>query len=386
MDRLDKYGFENPLELIGIDDIFDVESLRKKCDSIMINIKSTIYEKNKPSLDKLYQRLTYLEDEKSRASADLIDEYDKKIEKTKKDISLIRNQREKWYNDLDSKRATINSSDDISEIIYYIIKLSASYVSLNTNINKQKSPEEKKYIKAVNDLNISLKKIEDVKKFIIQRVFVRKYIDTEKRDLSRYAYNGNGKTYDGFPEYLYAVKSNEDPEKIFDYEDGVGDRVQAYRIGRFAFGAFMNTDHYTYNSGTYDLLTVLRRDKSGEIKTYNGIFEYNYNDMKLNPEFYGVVAFSDLALENAEKNNFGYIGTVIRDKNGERRLVFNENIESRDLVRVLSYAQKFDGRFVNLSECKTLSEFFEIMNQKINEITDIKLPNFPQFNDDEGGR
>lgn len=89
-------------------------------------------------------------------------------------------------------------------------------------------------------------------------------------------------------------------------------------------------------------------------------------------------------MENAEKNNFGYIGSVYTDENGQKRLGFNENIGDEDLVTSLSYAQNYEGRFINLPECKTLQDFYTIMNQKVREISDIEKPIGPNFDDDEG--
>ena len=384
MSRLDEYGFENPLNLIGIDNAFDVGELRRKFDGIIINIKSAIYERNKSTLDRINQTIIDLENKKANALPEEAEAYDQKISKAKNDLDTMQKQKEKLYDQLENRRSVIYSTDDVSIIIYHIVKLTSTYVNVTPDFRQDKTPEKTKYVRAVNDLNASFKTPEDVHKFVIQKIFITKYIDTDNKDLSRYAYKGNDKTYDGYPEYIYAVKSDQEPKKIFDLIDSDEDRVQAYRIGRFAFATFISNGHYSYKSEGYDLLTVLRRDKSGETKIYNGILEYNYNDMIQNPDFYGIVALSSLALENAEKNNFGYIGCVIRDQEGERKLVYDENIEYRDLITALSYAQKYNGRFANFPNCNTLIEYYEIMNQRVKEISDIEMPIFPQFNDDEG--
>lgn len=384
MNRLDKYGFNDPLKEIGIDNIFDIEALRKKCDSLIINVKAALHEKNKIGLNNLEQRLKDLEDKKSKAPDELIDEYDKRIDSVKKEIKIILDQRDKWYRDFDQTSALIHSTDDISTIVYHIIKLSSSYLLLKPKTKTDIDPKEEEYKKVVNDLSFSLKNPEDVRQFLVQKVFICNYIDTEQRDLSRFEYTGNGETKDGYPEYIYAAKPHNEPQKIIDIVDEVGDRVQAYNIGRFAFGKFFRDEHYTYNSGVYNLLTILRCDKDGNIKRYNGVLEENYNEVVQNPNFYGLVVFSDLVMENAEENNFGYIGKVVTDDEGQKRLVFDGNIEYQDLVTALSYAHKFPGRIIGLPKCNTLPEFYEIMNERVMRITDIEKPITPEFDDDEG--
>lgn len=384
MNRLDKYGFDDPLKKIGINDVFDIDSLRKKCDGLIITIKASLHEKNKSVLDNLEERLKDLEDKKSKALSELSDEYDKKIEKVNKDIKGILEQRDRWYRDLDKTSSQIHSTDDISILIYHIIKLSSSNLFLKPKIKSDIDQKDEEYKKVVNDLSVSLKNPEDVKKFLVQKVFICNYIDTANSDLSRFKYIATGKTKSGYPEFIYAAKPHIEPQKMIDVIDEVGDRVQAYNIGRFAFGRFLKDDHYTYNSGEYNLITVLRQDKDGNIRRYNGVLEENNNEVAQNSNFYGLVVFSDLVMENAEKNNFGYIGKVVTDEEGQKRLVFDENIEYMDLVRGLSYAQKFPGRFVDLPRCSTLPEFYEIMNEKVMSITDIKKPITPQFDDDEG--
>ena len=379
MDSLDKYGFDNPLKMLGIDDIFDIDALRKKCSSLIVNIKDELFNRNKPSLDSLNQMLEDLEDKKSKASDDLAFEYDRKIEKVKNDIANINKQREKWYKDLDETITEVYSTDNISFIIHKIIKLTDNYM-----LFKPRDDRDKELRTVIKDLKSALKSPEDVKKFLIKKVFIINYIDTENMDMSKYTYTGNGKTRKGLPEYIYGAKPTDEPKKILDMIDETGDRVQAYKIGRYAFGQYaISEDHYAYGSGEYDIFTVLRYSKNGELRTYNGIINCNSNDILNIPNFYGLVVFSDFVMENAEKNNFGYIGSVYLDKDGQKRLGFNNNIEARDLVTSLSFAQNYEGRFINLSDCKTIQDFFCIMNQKVKEISDIEKPVGPDF-DDEG--
>lgn len=262
LDKLDKYGFDNPLKKLGIDDIFDVDALRKKCSSLVVNIKDELFNKNKPSLDSLNQLLEDLEDKKSKASDDLIFEYDRKIDEVKKKISNIHKQREKWYKDLDETIASVYSTENISVIIHEIIKLSSTYMFL-----KPRDDNDKELRAVIMDLNSVLKTPDDVKEFLIKKVFITGYIDIEDRDMSKYKYTGSGKTNQGLPEYIYVAKPSENPQKLLDIVDESGDKVQAYKIGRYAFGQFaISEDHYAYNSGEYAIITVLRYSKKRKIK------------------------------------------------------------------------------------------------------------------------
>ena len=98
MSRLDEYGFENPLNLIGIDNAFDVGELRRKFDGIIINIKSAIYERNKSTLDRINQTIIDLENKKANALPEEAEAYDQKISKAKNDLDTMQKQKEKQSN------------------------------------------------------------------------------------------------------------------------------------------------------------------------------------------------------------------------------------------------------------------------------------------------
>lgn len=381
MNKLDKYGFENPLEQIGIYDVYNVDELRKKCDALIVNIKSTLHELNKKPLEIFRQRLRDLEDKKSKASAELSTEYDRKLEDVNKEINSIHNQRKKWYDDLDTTSSQVHSTEDISQLIFNFVKLSSSYLFLSLQLKPD--PEMNEYKKLLNDLSSSFRTPDDVKKYLIQNLSVIEHVDTKRSDLSEYAYNGNGLNEMGYPDYIYGIKPVKEPIKLVDFIDEAGTRTQSYIIGRFGFGKFCNGDHYTYSSDVYNILTILKSDKGGTIRKYNGITDENFKRILDDQRFLATELFSDLVMSNAEKNNFGYIGHVFIDEYGQKRIIFN-NTESYDLVTALSYAQKFPDKYTGEMTDRTLPNFYRGMNNKVLSITDIKEFKTPDY--DEGGK
>lgn len=384
MNKLEKYGFENPLQKIGIDS-YDVDSLRKKASKLIVQIKESLYENNKSTLDRLNHKLLQLTDMQNNLIGAELTQCEEQINRVTKEIEDIKSHRKRWYDDLDKKSAEIFSTDDVAVLVYHIINLNSAYLLLNPIKPKDMTPEKREYKHVSNDLTRSLKSIDDVRRLLIEKTYVLDNIDTANANLSRYEFNGEVNNKYGIPSYICGAKAIEEPKMIMNVIDGNDDKVQVYKIGTFAFGHSSNLNgKLDVASLSYDILSVLKQSKDGELRTYNGIMYFSEN-VEQDLPFWANVVFSDIVMKNAMENNFGYIGRV-EENNGKRTLVFDDGIvlmSEHEEVKALSYFQKYGGRIFGLRGCKNLQDFYRVMNDKVMSISDIQ-PKLPNPNDAEG--
>lgn len=403
MDTLDKYGFQNPLELIGIGNVYDIESLRKRVDSLIVQIKELLYEKNKPLVEKKTQELEHLRSIKPNLTGEELEKCESRIKIIETNLRNISSGREKWYQDFDRISTEVHSTNDPSVIIYQIVKLSDSYIR-SLPVSSRNSIVDPNFKRVVHDLDSVFKNPGDVNRFLVDKAYVMQNIDFKKANLSRYEYFDEEK--EGTL-YVGAVKPNEDINMILDSVSDTGDRVQVFNIGRFRYGSIRKdnseeeksrkkkqTKKHTnkedkfklhYVSELFEVLTVLRKAENGDLRRYNGIMYFSVPIDYSNERFFTNTVFSDLVMQNAEKNNFGYIG-IISAENESLKLDFND-IGVADTIKALSYCQKSKmTRCAEIPECKSLSQFYEIMNQKVMELTDLGEHPGSQPGNDEGGR
>lgn len=393
MDKLKKYGFTNPLSLIGIDS-FDADYLRRVANKLVIQVKEDLYEENKTVYKDLQSKLEQLNLLKEGLEGNELDRCKQQISKISREIKDIRTHREKWYKDLDRITGIIHGTDDISILIYHIVDLNSAHLRFGGSREEDMSQEQIQYKRVSSDLSASFKNYYDVAKFLNETVNVKQNIDYKNANLSQYEFLGNKNDKKGLPYYVCAVRGIDEPIKILDGVDFNGEKIKAYKIGYFMFGTpniprnGSNTIPKKFEGQTskkYDVLSIIKKGINGKVKTYNGIMYIN-EDIKKDMYFWKNIVFSDCVLENAMDNNFGYIGSV-ENKNGKRKLKFKDPIEiigDHAEVRALSYMQKYGGRFYGLSEpCNNLNEFYEIMNNKVKMLSKIgKNPQIP--NNSEG--
>ena len=190
MDKLKKYGFTNPLSLIGIDS-FDADYLRRVANKLVIQVKEDLYEENKTVYKDLQSKLEQLNLLKEGLEGNELDRCEQQISKISREIKDIRTHREKWYKDLDRITGIIHGTDDISILIYHIVDLNSAHLRFGGSREVDMSQEQIQYKRVSSDLSASFKNYYDVAKFLNETVNVKQNIDYKNANLSKYEFLGN---------------------------------------------------------------------------------------------------------------------------------------------------------------------------------------------------
>jgi len=421
------FDFQNAFAIVGINSINEMylrKTLEKeygdsrlKCTRIRFEKTKNIYLQDE--YKKMCYRLNYLnnrlrdlkksdktseilstdEEEQIQLKLDEIDEMDSIIEEMreleekskpyKERISAITAPIDERIKQIESKKQSVfktaDSMKNPEERIYYIaFELIQLRLSKMYELNFQKKSdsveeraEKKKNREIARNLMLMFSSPSSIKEYVEESLLVYQNVDFENRDLSRFAYkpapNNRNK-------YLYAMRF-EGRTPILQ-SDLVPREIFAYDFGRFQFKTPLAGDNVDqtsscYYSTEYSLIGVIRRDEDGAFKKYHGIIYQRVADIL--PEFYANVAFSNMVLRNATKNNFGYIGDIEKAENTDygSMLVFNP-LDIDKLIGAISYALENRG-ICKFSGIQTLSDAYEYIDRSLDRILRTELNNLPRI-------
>ncbi|MCI8308643.1 MAG: hypothetical protein HFJ45_00140 [Clostridia bacterium] len=141
-----------------------------------------------------------------------------------------------------------------------------------------------------------------------------------------------------------------------------GTDMQVYDFGSFIYQSMPKKNgKYFYTNNLNRLVGIIKRNEEGRIEAYHGVIQFNAYD----PQFYINVAFSDVMLRNAQRNNFGFIGYVVDNEKSyntyAHKLSFTNCLGPSDDVTALSYALNHDGE-CNIPR-RNLREIYEYIDQ-----------------------
>ena len=319
MEKIEDYDFQNFFEVIGIEKYDDIEYLKSEIEELKLKLKDAIIRNPTRSTDE--------------DNEELEKEYDHFI----KNIGCF-----------DKENSAYSVLDYISQIVNlkYFMSLFDKGIS-----SKEKNLASLAYRQ--------LRTPEDVEKYISKKLLPLERIDCENRNLNNLK--------DSRKDCMCGLKKHTTPQLKLGYKTEDGETIKVYETGTFAYKSLKRPDGtYAKGSDGYSILTVLKNDSSGNLKTYNGVMrlnEYVGND----PEFYANVVFSDLNMRNAMHNNYGYIGSVCI-QNGNRCLEYKE-IDIDELISALYTASTEKNRTIstgiNGSKNETLFEFYEDTNELV---------------------
>lgn len=246
----------------------------------------------------------------------------------------------------------------------------------NVSNEEESSLEEKEIISALCHM---LNTQDEFFTFMLNCLEIVQKTDWRERNLSsksRFRYD-RIENYDNYYNH-YIIAPNKSPEQLLDckidgedihvldeQEDLVkyekqryDERIRVYNIGTFRYSVYSSPPERGLMA---QIISVCKEDKDGNLKIYNGVIsDINKNYIIDDPEFYVKVVFSDLVMQNAEKNNYGYIGNVNNEDNG-KKLIYKA-ICLDELMENLYVANHVEnGQMMN----KSLPAFYSHMDNII---------------------
>ena len=385
-------------QILGIDSL-NIQSLKEvfiqEVNKATMDIVNTIKIKIKElELNKKIEIALATSSLKSKLEIEEIEsEWNEKIALKELEIDSEISQRE---DEIDQYIYDVTNSNDAAIILYHLKSMRLHNLR---KISTLKKSDSKGFVQGKKEANEIYDKIdnvfsspEEIKQYI-QKVFnILNYVDVKNCNMNMYRHvpsvniddNNSKKQH-----LLYDIEIKK-PIKLFDEtisKSGYND-ITVYKFGTFTF-----LKNVIQDNGEPELIRecsligIIRKNEFGDQVIQHCAV---YINPKIKEKFYLDIVFSDILIDNANRNNFGYIGGIkkvpLLDRNGEiipnkyRNQICFDRESDRCFVEALSFAMEEPGQ-INLKSMHNLRDVYNYIDEEL-----MHRIRIPDSHGDEGGR
>ena len=395
----DLKNFEEVLyEILGISDLFDINSVKaqlKKCFTDLNkalnkkhnSLSRAIKDKQKELLIRIEEidlelKKANLSDDEKETLNDEKTKLEENLLECKTKIETLNEKRKVQVNRLNKELVDISSDNDIDSLIKkYITVKAVTLLSINFKEKNSDTEEEKNYKKEARQkvfaVTNTIRNVESIKDFVTKKSYLLNYIDEENKIIKFSTTPPNINESDSkYPFQKLYISFNSKPilfpteyRKVFE-EAG----IEAYRFGNLECSRFPDSNgKYHQNTCRKEFIGIIKTDEFGVLQKYTVLMEMFSRNVP--PEFYRDILFSDEVLRNS-KNNLGFLGALEKDSNNKYgyKLVFSD-LETKQFLRIMYFEKEKDYVSIssNSSRINSIKETYKLMEESMEKIIDDKL-------------